>query len=158
MWVRVVVLGGFFLSLGFLWAFLSAPRVEVRPTPWVLEEAWPKKPEPYVILFTDPLCPFCQRLGEALREDPAMKRFVRYVPVAKHEGSYGAWLLRLRDWGWNEAEARAWLERGIQEAEASGVRLTPVAYTSTGKTIVGFASYPRWKEEVEGALEERSGD
>ncbi|WP_243027868.1 thioredoxin fold domain-containing protein [Thermus albus] len=120
----------------------------------MLENAWPRRERPYVLLFTDPLCPFCGRLEAALASDAEVKALVRYLPVAKHQGSYEAWLIRLRDWGFDEGEARKWLEEGLAEAERSGVRVTPTAVVmgKTEKVILGFSSYRTWREEVLDAI------
>lgn len=157
-WPKVLVLGGTFLALGFLWAWMETPKEEVNPTPWVVERAWPKREPPYVLLFTDPLCPFCGRLEGALgagcsRGD--LRGYIRYVPVLGHSGSYEAWLLRLLGEGWDETEARLWLEEGHREARASGVRITPVAVVVSPlgrKTVAGFSDYCRWEREVFDAL------
>ena len=155
-WPRVVVLGGVLLAVGFLWGLWEASAAYgVEPTEWALENAWPRKERPYVLLFTDPLCPFCQRLEEALAADPGMKARVRYLPVANGQGSYETWLLWLRKWGWDEEEARRWLVRGLVEAKRSGVKVTPTAVAvGEGRrvVVVGFPSYSTWKEKVQNAF------
>lgn len=155
-WPRVLVAGGLILALGFLWAWTGVPREPVVLTPWLMAEAWPRRGEPYVLVFADPLCPFCQRLEAGLAGDDALKPYVRFAPVLGHEGSYEAWLLRLVHEGWSEDEARVWLERGAEEARASGVRLTPTTVVVDGgvskKTLVGFTAYARWRKEVMDAL------
>ncbi|RTI38676.1 hypothetical protein [Thermus scotoductus] len=59
-------------------------------------------------------------------------------------------------WGWDEAEARAWLELLKPEVEASGLAMTPTTYVvdavRRGKVIVGYPGYERWRQEVLSAL------
>lgn len=151
-WPKVLALSLSLVALGFLWAWTGRPG-EVRPTPWVLREAWPPREAPYVVLFTDPLCPFCQRLE---REVKGLEGCIRYVPVLGHAGSMEAWLERLLREGWEEERARRWLLEGHREARASGVRLTPTALAVGAdggmRTVVGYSSPERWKKGVKDGL------
>jgi hypothetical protein len=155
--LRAFVLIGFALAVGVL-VYLLLPRgtpLEVRPS--FFEEAWPFREPPYVLLFTDPRCPFCRALEKELAEDSEVKERVRYVPVMRHGGSYEDWLLRLISWGWEEEAARAYLERMRDEVDRAELRVTPVAVVvnkrgEVVRVVGGFGEYRRWRKEVLDAL------
>jgi len=151
--VRGFVLGLGLVSLGLLWAFLGhGPSVDLVVSSVLRDLAWPEREEPYVLLFYDPLCPVCRRLERDMEEDAVVRRYVRYVPAFMHQGSYEAWLRLLVERGWDEGEARVWLEQMAREVEGSGLSTTPTAYVvnarGEAKTIVGYPGYRRWREEV----------
>jgi len=151
--LRAFVLTGFVLAVGVL-VYLLLPRsdpLEVRPS--FFREAWPFREPPYVLLFTDPRCPFCRALERELARDSEIEELVRYVPVMRHEGSYEDWLLRLISWGWEEEVARAYLERMRDEVDRAGLRITPVAVVvnkrgEVVRVVEGFGEYRRWRQEV----------
>jgi hypothetical protein len=151
--LRVFVLTGFALAVGVL-VYLLLPRgelLEVRPS--FFREAWPFREPPYVLLFTDPRCPFCRALEKELAKDSEIEERVRYVPVMRHEGSYEDWLLRLISWGWEEGAARAYLEQIREEVDRAGLRITPAAVVVNEKgevvrVVGGFGEYRRWRREV----------
>jgi hypothetical protein len=155
--LRAFVLAGFALAVGVL-VYLLLPRgapLEVRPS--FFREAWPFREPPYVLLFTDPRCPFCRALEKELARDSEMEGLVRYVPVMRHEGSYEDWLLRLISWGWEEEVARAYLEWMRDEVDRAGLRITPVAVVVNKRgelvrVVRGFGKYRRWRQEVLDAL------
>lgn len=155
--LRVFVLTGFVLAVGVL-VYLLLPRgapLELRPS--FFREAWPFREPPYVLLFTDPRCPFCRALEKELAKDSEIRERVRYVPVMRHEGSYEDWLLRLISWGWEEEAARAYLERMRDEVDRAGLRITPVAVVvnrrgEVVRVVGGFGGYGRWREGVLDAL------
>jgi hypothetical protein len=155
--LRAFVLTGFALAVGVL-VYLLLPRgtpLELRPS--FFREAWPFREPPYVLLFTDPRCPFCRALERELAKDSEIEELVRYVPVMRHEGSYEDWLLRLISWGWEEEVARAYLERMRDEMDRAGLRITPVAVVvnkrgEVVRVVGGFGGYGRWREEVLDAL------
>jgi hypothetical protein len=155
--LRAFVLAGFALAVGVL-VYLLLPRgapLELRPS--FFREAWPFREPPYVLLFTDPRCPFCRALEKELARDSEMEGLVRYVPVMRHEGSYEDWLLRLVSWGWEEEVARAYLERMRDEVDRAGLRITPVAVVvnkrgEVVRVVGGFGGYGRWRQEVLDAL------
>lgn len=155
--VKGLVLGVGIVFAGLLWAVLGyegAGKVTVSPV--MHARAWPKRERPYVLLFYDPLCPVCRRLEGDLEGDGGLKAYVRYLPAFLHQGSYEAWLSLLLRWGWDEAEARAWLEILKPEVEASGLTMTPTVYVVDAvgreKVIVGYPGYGRWRKEVLSAL------
>jgi len=151
--LRVFVFTGFALAIGFV-TYLLLPRgtpLELRSS--FLQEAWPFRKPPYVLLFTDPRCPFCQALERELEKDSEIRERIRYVPVTRHAGSYEDWLRWLVERGWAEEAARAYLERMRGEVEQAGLRITPVAVVVNQKeeatrVIEGFNGYRRWREEV----------
>ncbi len=155
--LRAFVLTGFALAVGVL-VYLLLPRgtpLELRPS--FFREAWPFREPPYVLLFTDPRCPFCRALEKELARDSEIEELVRYVPVMRHEGSYEDWLLRLISWGWEEEVARAYLERMRDEVDRAGLRITPVAVVvnkrgEVVRVVGGFGEYRRWRKEVLDAL------
>jgi len=155
--LRAFVLTGFALAVGVL-VYLLLPRgtpLELRPS--FFREAWPFREPPYVLLFTDPRCPFCRALEKELAKDSEIEERVRYVPVMRHEGSYEDWLLRLISWGWEEEVARAYLEWMRDEVDRAGLRITPVAVVvnkrgEVVRVVGGFGEYRRWREEVLDAL------
>ncbi|WP_135256444.1 thioredoxin fold domain-containing protein [Thermus caldilimi] len=156
-WLKRVFLGVVLLAIGLTWGILTSPaRSPVVPTSWVLEEAWPYRKPPFVLLFMDPLCPFCQRLEEALSQDADLVPFVRYVPVTKHQGSFDLWVKRLKEEGWTEEEAERWVQKGIVQAALSGAKLTPTTVIWRGdsdyEVIVGFRGYEGWAGRVKKAL------
>ncbi|WP_164835719.1 DsbA family protein [Thermus tenuipuniceus] len=97
-----------------------------------------------MLVFSDPLCPFCQRLEEGLSRDPDLRPLVRYVPVIGHHGSLDRWLARLAGAGWREEEARRWVEQGATQAALSGVRVVPATVIWDGK--VRAASLERGRD------------
>ncbi len=155
--LRAFVLAGFVLAVGVL-VYLLLPRgdlLEVRSS--FFREAWPFREPPYVLLFTDPRCPFCRALEKELARDSEVEELVRYVPVMRHKGSYEDWLLRLISWGWEEEVARAYLEWMRDEVDRAGLRMTPVAVVvnkrgEVVRVVGGFGGYGRWRQEVLDAL------
>jgi len=154
--LRVFIFTGFALAVGFV-VYLLLPRGALELRPSFLQEAWPLRDPPYVLLFTDPRCPFCQALERELARDSEMERRVRYVPVVRHAGSYEDWLRWLVERGWAEEAARVYLERMQDEVAQAGLQITPLAVAINRKgeatrVIKGFSGYRRWREEVLDAL------
>lgn len=150
-WVRALLIGSLAISLGLLWAWLD------RPTPPEIPEealalARPVLDPPYVVLLTDPLCPFCQRLEEALErdEDPAFRARVRILPYVGHAGSLEAWRRRAGEFGMTEEEMVEYI--GRVKALLPPRVLTPTAVSvgenGSRKVVLGFRDYRSWKGQV----------